>query len=492
MNQYSYGYRYYYWKFYNGNSNIKDPVDIDTHKNPFRDIPYGTTLGDWYVANKYGTLKNELLNNKICSISQQQWNNLQQKANIYVETYHARDSYYCNLKNICKYYDMDTGSPITSKHLIAMMVYCNISYLCFKFSETFRKLSSKESNIALIERHSNYHNFGRLLRECVECFGEWNNTAAVALNGYIKLWHGINKEFTFSSTVAHIKGPFSTTLEYAVAANFCANIGMILELELNQSLWALESIMSFRKGVFSCAWVSDFANEQEVFTIGGLSPFGFRSIINAVTGTNYEMYLKSLKALNHITTNGIDLESQFIFARISLSSRTKRKAFALERQIIFRLLSHELWTHRPKHRNHHEFKTCPQYIKDILHKHCLSIKRLQFGEDLGHQFYGDSCIQRLFRQDNGWLKLDLIMTVFPNVELIEFRAIFYSKQWLLMSDIYNSVLSFMKTNTITSLQHIIISGGKRNNSEISTFKQYIKTLNRDFWNEKWHIYVHCE
>eukprot|EP01084_Bolivina_argentea_P236035 397001_1 len=36
MNQYSYGYRYYYWKFYNGNSNIKDPVDIDTHKNPFR------------------------------------------------------------------------------------------------------------------------------------------------------------------------------------------------------------------------------------------------------------------------------------------------------------------------------------------------------------------------------------------------------------------------------------------------------------------------
>ncbi len=48
--------------------------------------------------------------------------------------------------------------------------------------------------------------------------------------------------------------------------------------------------------------------------------------------------------------------------------------------MAFRLLSHELHGYFPNNPNAHEFKTCPEYIQQLLHLHCLSIHFVTFNK----------------------------------------------------------------------------------------------------------------
>eukprot|EP01084_Bolivina_argentea_P281294 481254_1 len=113
------------------------------------------------------------------------------------------------------------GQPIHISHLIAIMVYCNYDTLQQKFSETFRRLNAQETNEELKKKHSNYHYLARYLRECVECFGMQYKKETE--ENYMNVYHGVCKQFMFSSVYAFIKGPLSTTTDYAVAVNFCAS-----------------------------------------------------------------------------------------------------------------------------------------------------------------------------------------------------------------------------------------------------------------------------
>eukprot|EP01084_Bolivina_argentea_P287005 492432_1 len=165
---YSYGIRFFYWKWYKDNIESFDPVQFnESHEFEANE---GCMLGEFYVETKFKDLKEELTNNAICIVSNEQWNLLVRKAEVHIQTQHFRNTK-CRIKDCEKYYEMKVGSVITTIHLIAMMAYTNQTKLQEEFSKTCRRISREENNKALVDRHRNYAQWARLLRENVECFG---------------------------------------------------------------------------------------------------------------------------------------------------------------------------------------------------------------------------------------------------------------------------------------------------------------------------------
>ena len=84
----------------------------------------GATLGDWYVPVHYKNLKEELLQNTTCRISAIAWDHQFLNAQIHQQT-NFPDMTQCSNDRAPEYYNIQTGTKIQLRHLMAMMVYCN-------------------------------------------------------------------------------------------------------------------------------------------------------------------------------------------------------------------------------------------------------------------------------------------------------------------------------------------------------------------------------
>eukprot|EP01084_Bolivina_argentea_P302955 523000_1 len=70
------------------------------------------------------------------------------------------------------HYDIIAGTPLSISHLISLILYCNFSDLCTKFSSTFRKENKKETLESIKTRNGNYWHLSKYLREVVEVYGK--------------------------------------------------------------------------------------------------------------------------------------------------------------------------------------------------------------------------------------------------------------------------------------------------------------------------------
>eukprot|EP01083_Nonionella_stella_P296276 1006550_1 len=502
---FSYGYRYFYWPYYKNNPDIYDDAHQMTkrsgHVRP--EANDGYSVGDWFILNKYKNLKAELLMNRVCSIDAKLLLRITRKAACHWKTKRSR-AIKCSREDLfAKCYELKWQQPIQIHHILAMMIYCNFDELQRKFTETFRRKNKDESDDHMKERHRNFCFLGRYLREMAECFGMESpaiDPKSVTLTeSPIRIYHGISKQCMFPSLNACIKGPFSTTRDYNVALNFGEN-GMILELAMYPKEWRFSEsasntifidAMRFLNCV-DCAWLSDFPGESEIFCIGGLAKFHFNTIIEAI-GNNYFPFIDAMRRATYFMTYGgpdIDLEH--------CGYRGDQK------QMVFRLLSHELWTHEPNHEHAHEWKQCPVYIKQLLHAHCQSIKRIHFppaelilpvrqggicrGTQAHFDFVKESSVHHaLLKYDNGWIKLDLVMKMFPNTEYIVFDGPQDQIQFYQQPAIYLSVLQFLKFNQQTNLQKISLEFPVAFENQM---KQYIAKYQKLFEKQSWFIFVH--
>eukprot|EP01084_Bolivina_argentea_P155233 270528_1 len=200
---------------------------------------------DWgiWVSRKYSNFKQELIRNKICRISIQQWNNEYEKAWIHYQTD------YC--KQIKKHPVLDPSLyEIKLKHILALMIYCNYTELQTKLSETYYLPQQ-------IKRHREFYYFGCYLKIAVQEFG------TCVSSGLIKhFYHGISEQLLMNPFMdghaAQILSPLSTSSSFTVATNFTNNhSGLIIEFGAGayaQAKWAK---------YFSVSWLSDYGNESE-------------------------------------------------------------------------------------------------------------------------------------------------------------------------------------------------------------------------------------
>eukprot|EP01084_Bolivina_argentea_P008593 16083_1 len=463
LDEYSYGFRFFYWKL--SQRHQLQAKWIIMVKPTFGVFPDNINNFNWYVSNKYQDLKEELTNNEICVIGRIQLEQSIKKALIYMKSNKVKQIF-CRRQKSAICYEMYPKQLISVHHLISLMVYCNYDQLQRRFSETFRKLDKDETNDALKARHQNYYFMARFLTECAECFGmqtikPWTE---------ITVFHGIDKPISFSSMDACIKGPFSATTQYDVTKNFCNNQGIILEMAIDTD-WSIplwESKEGFK--TMTCVdmhWVSDFPNEQEIFCIGGLSRFKFKSIITAL-GINYVGYIGGLRTLTHNTS--VEKTGAGDFINFSQSK--------LMTQIAYRLLSDELYRYKPDHPDAHEFKGCPDYIRNILHSHCENVFAIQMVKT-------DAIINYFFKNKfSEWIKFDLITMVYPKLQKIEYIAWDKDGDWLTHHSIYKSVLEFIARNKMSVLSEISIQYHFKYHDEVA---QCINKYKQNFAYHSWCI-----
>eukprot|EP01084_Bolivina_argentea_P264962 449005_1 len=322
-------------------------------------------------------------------------------------------------------------------HLIALMLYCNFDIFSFEFSKTFRKLHQNEDDNSMIKRHLNFFWLARLLRECVECYGMFF-TKYEAKKKPIKAYHGTNQHFTFCAMDAYIKGPFSTTLDYTVAVNFCANKGMILELSLSTDCISTNNVAALRRiCYFDMQWISKYPNEQEIFSVGGISSIGFESIIDAdvaiTYACNYQIYVNGLRRM----MSGMFTEIGANYNEIMTDSDPNCQ---FEKQMAFRLLAHQVWKHKPNHACAYEFKNCPDYMNHVLDWNCQRVKYIDYYEK------GRKLQDVYFKHNNEWLNLEMITTIFPNTQIISYHACNKSMEFWMNISMFESVLRFLNNN----------------------------------------------
>eukprot|EP01084_Bolivina_argentea_P302337 521846_1 len=470
LESYSFGFRFYYWKCHsNHHEEWMNKVKPGSGElNPY-------LRQNWYVSNKYKSLKEELTTNRIHHIGPSQFINLVKKAGIYKKSVKVKEMF-CVRKESAKCYEMFYEQSMSISHLISMMVYCNYDELQCKFTATFRKLPQMQDCHELTSyqidrlkaKHRNFYFLAKSLIECVECFGMMVNQHAHDIN--INVFHGINKEFSFKSMDMRIKGPFSTTTSRYVAIYFCDNQGMIWEMTIDQG-WTISAVSIAKKTYLTCMdmfWISDYPNEQEIFCIGGLNKFQLYNI-ETPFGISYRVYIAGLRLLARNMNTDTSMHDTNMYGRES----------PLNEQMAVRLLSHEL------HDSHKipgssEFKDCPEYIKNILHAHCLNT----FNINMGY-----SIIDNFFMGKNGWLKLNLITKVFPKLKSITYYAGSKDAKWLTDSSMYQFILEFLHQNKNTSLNYIDIHYNVKYKNEIKNLPSKYKDRFHKYW---WTIFLKTE
>eukprot|EP01083_Nonionella_stella_P145636 456719_1 len=212
--KYTFGIRFYYHKYYEHNDAnweiLPGTKEIYDYGNAHINTSY--SYSSWFVVAKHKTMKDEVLNATKNSLTVIQYENTVLKA---IMKHKAMRGTIKGAAGIWEgVYEIPKGSPISEKHVLAVLLYTNHTYLSAAFSLSYRKLSGSESDDTLKKRHSEYANWGRLLRETVECwgYGLWETQKTRST-----FFHGISKTMVFDGFKQRFCCPISTTLQYETA-----------------------------------------------------------------------------------------------------------------------------------------------------------------------------------------------------------------------------------------------------------------------------------
>ena len=185
---YSFGNKYYYWDEY------KENVEEDYGAN------VGYKKGDWYISKKYENLKEEMVQNKLYSLTKETYEDVVGKA----ERNFMSKEIKCMVSNDCilgQYYEKCPNAAIEIENIIVVILYCDYTELAFHFGRTFRYLCMEETEEQLKQRNREYYWMSRILRETVELYGE-----NICLSKVRKFYHGVS-HMIFPSFIAYFCGP---------------------------------------------------------------------------------------------------------------------------------------------------------------------------------------------------------------------------------------------------------------------------------------------
>eukprot|EP01083_Nonionella_stella_P014102 39652_1 len=410
-----------------GKSQQMNETDIDTKMmaedkphNAVHDIVYSFGVRfeydkskkhhQWYVKPKRQTLKDELVNNEWRSFNMESWREVYESALHYAQTRRIKEEYVLHDTG-----DIPSGvsSVMSVDNLIALMVYCNFDKLQAEFSASYRILQG-ESAMDLKQRHSEWHQLGKYLRQTVEYFGkrissveqrirnrEVRRSSYTYVSGKLKFFHGINKEMVFVSTSAKICGPLSTSSESFVALSFAGSDGLLLELTGTNARF------------FDCCGLSDFSNEKEALFLGGYDPLLIYTVINPRT-IDYRKYIKAINIISCLF-NGSPYYGPAIKP---LSKHTMKRVytllFAKQQQHNIEPYVERLFTHYTEN------------VKQVvIDWKLMTMEHDEMDQSIkGFKFIKNMICMKTFH----WIKMNRIQILFKHLEVIQVNYIQLSKQ----------------------------------------------------------------
>eukprot|EP00483_Globobulimina_turgida_P001445 UN01447 len=194
----------------------------------------------------------------------------------------------------------------------------------------------------------------------------------------------------------------------------------------------------------------------------------------AQSGINYVKYVKGLKQMTYsmIDIYDYDMMPNSTMVHSENGNLLSGRADS-EEQMVWRLLSHELHRYYPTGRHCHEFQSCPEYFRQLLHNHCLNVTTIRFRNR--------RCDVRLlflvYCYDYGWINLNKLLTVFPNTERILYNAQKKDLSFLTNVSVYHSILSFIQQNPHSHIEQIEIIIDERYSDAM---RQHIQIYRPDF------------
>ena len=179
----------------------------DAQSEPAEDTEYTEGIRYWYwaqnqfmpksavpVTRKFNDLKEEMVSGG--RVQNHAWNRLMKLCVELVGTKFSRNTTANGIGE--DIYGIKAGVPFDIGHLVALKLYTDYDDLNHLFCDQFRVRDANED-------HSKWWNMGKLLAECVQCFGK------LLISKKVKYYRGLSKPFLFSRFVARFHAPLSTS-----------------------------------------------------------------------------------------------------------------------------------------------------------------------------------------------------------------------------------------------------------------------------------------
>lgn len=212
----------------------------------------GYTEQQLYVACKYTTFKNEILEH----LDKETYDLVMTKSEQYLNTHQVKSMTPNTLVEMgILNYGISDNDAMKLDHIISVVLYCDYSAYCTKFSSTFRKLFPAESMEEVKVRNSEFWHQSKSFREVVECFGSIRADETDAAGPFFT---GIDVVLAVPAFAISLCSPTSTSKHMEVSMNFTNGSGMIIQLNNPDSDFRARLVP-----LLDVSWISRYPDEDE-------------------------------------------------------------------------------------------------------------------------------------------------------------------------------------------------------------------------------------
>ncbi len=202
---------------------------------------------DTYIDQpKYGTLKQECLNNNIYAMDIKTLHLFISKAYVYAHSYKGKQMTASDRSNSNNQFEIPLGLPLSISHLLVLLMYCNLDTLQRVYkAQGCRSIKANESLEDIKVRNKEIGHWYQTLFETIEFYGTDVSEKDI-------FYTGMNIRVVFDTFAPEFTCPVSTTTEWTVAHQFSKGVGAVMQLLAKSG--CLDKYID-------CEWISDYPRE---------------------------------------------------------------------------------------------------------------------------------------------------------------------------------------------------------------------------------------
>eukprot|EP01084_Bolivina_argentea_P178801 309050_1 len=400
----------------------------DEHKDQFdKTYNFGVSFeytnkdyGGHLVFPKYSSIKEEFISNPFSTLCIEQFNQEYEKAalkfnSLFCKQFISKTNKEVNhMMNMKKSVASQMGGvladselincELSKQHLLALMIHCNYTELCYQFNKTYRKITKHETIESIIGRHGKFYFWAKTLKECVETFGTQVHGLTTKL-----FYHGISDQLLFSQ-MDYFDGlsvvcPMSTTDEFSVALSFNNhNKGVVVQFVDAGTSFGTFQFIRKRARYLDVQWLSDYTNESESLFVQSGFHLNFENIIVCNRGVELKPILQVIQLITDLVCQNVCHSGDINLAKLEREqpniSLVNFTAKILKEKVL----------HYP------HSKMFDEYGKKLLDAYFAEQNRIVFKIELLNCDVYKSIFDIFYDSKSSLLKLYVLDSVFCNLE----------------------------------------------------------------------------
>merc|ERR1712228_938438 len=338
--------------------------------------------------------------------------------------------------------DINKDHGITLQHLLSILLFIDYKTLAYKFCDNLNHNAIDSLKNAVSE----YRNLYKLIRECVELFG--NKVSDLNKRSAYYASFGEVDAVIFEEYAAHFNNPLFVTQSISSAIVNAKENGMILALRQN----------SFCDGMmyFDCSYLSYFGYENTSLLCGGYRPLMITNVRTLTNKINYERFIKPIALLNYFLK--------------------QMAVFYIEPKMTDNKMLNVMINERER---------CPVYVKNLFDAFVDSQKRIKINMRILKKYYG-KLLEKMFvaTECDKVIAISFVSGLFANCELIEIEM-----EATMNGNVENVTEVFVKTllSEMEKFDKLKSKLRKVRIYQIEIAEKYMKQMNESLNAKGWNV-----